>query len=275
MNTIDAKPQTSLGDSVTLVRRSYPEVNALIRTNPNCQKTFVDIIYGKQNLIDADPPLPAAKRRPRSAVSGASGDRTTNRRRRNISEPLVRPDDAADTGPGFDKAFVDDRQQRSRRERLAQAARGAEFERHAQEVRRRRVEVGKGVSRHRNQRNRRRAFVEYPDRFETAHARHEDVDQHQVEAAVFQRTKPGFAAIGYRHVKAVTLEIDLDGRTDLGIVIDDENACHVSPPEADNVPSIILRSQPSRGRLVWWEAPVASATTSGSMKAANAAWPLP
>ena len=51
MNTIDAKPQTSLGDSVTLVRRSYPEVNALIRTNPKCQKTFVDVIYGKQNLI--------------------------------------------------------------------------------------------------------------------------------------------------------------------------------------------------------------------------------
>jgi hypothetical protein len=62
MNTIDAKPQTSLGDSVTLVRRSYPEVNALICTNPKCQKTFVDVIYGKQNLIDADPPLPRQRR---------------------------------------------------------------------------------------------------------------------------------------------------------------------------------------------------------------------
>ena len=60
MNTIDAKPQTSLGDSVTLVRRSYPEVNALIRTNPKRQKTFGTVIYGKQSLIDADPPLPAA-----------------------------------------------------------------------------------------------------------------------------------------------------------------------------------------------------------------------
>jgi hypothetical protein len=29
----------------------------------------------------------------------------------------------------------------------------------------------------------------------------------------------------------VTLEIDLDGRADHGIVIDDENACHVSPRE--------------------------------------------
>jgi hypothetical protein len=61
MNTIDAKPQTSLGDSITLVRRSYPEVNALIRTNPKCQENFIDGIYGKQILIDADPPLPAAK----------------------------------------------------------------------------------------------------------------------------------------------------------------------------------------------------------------------
>ena len=61
MNTIDAKPQTSLGDSVTLVRRSYPEVNALIRTNPKCQENFVNVIYGKQSLINADLPLPAAK----------------------------------------------------------------------------------------------------------------------------------------------------------------------------------------------------------------------
>ena len=52
MNTIDAKPQTSLGDSVTLVRRSYPEVNALIRTNPKCQENFIDGIYGKQSLTD-------------------------------------------------------------------------------------------------------------------------------------------------------------------------------------------------------------------------------
>ena len=89
--------------------------------------------------------------------------------------------------------------------------------------------LAKRVSRHRNQRNGRRTLVEYPDRFEAAHVRHEDVDEHQVEAGIFQRTKPGFAAIGYRHVKAVTLKIDLDGRADQGIVIDDKNACHVSP----------------------------------------------
>ena len=63
-----------------------------------------------------------------------------------IEEPLARLDGAAEARAGFSKTFVNDRQQRSRRERLAQAARGTEFERHAQEVRRGRVEVGKGVS---------------------------------------------------------------------------------------------------------------------------------
>jgi hypothetical protein len=71
MNTIDAKPQTSLGDSVTLVRRSYPEVNALIRINPNCQKTFVDGIYGKQILTDPGRRSGQQRRRPRSAMRGA------------------------------------------------------------------------------------------------------------------------------------------------------------------------------------------------------------
>ena len=74
-----------------------------------------------------------------------------------------------------------------------------------------------------------RTLVEYPDRLKAAHVRHEDVDEHQVEAGLFQCTKPGFAAIGYRHVKALALKIDLDGRADHGIVINDKNACHVSP----------------------------------------------
>jgi len=106
-------------------------------------------------VLPKQAPVPRRqRRRSRKAVSGASSRRTIDRRRRrNIREPLVRLDDAAEAGPGFGKTFVNDRQQRPRRERLAQAARGAEFER------RRRVEVGKGVSRHRNQRNRRRALV--------------------------------------------------------------------------------------------------------------------
>ena len=48
------------------------------------------------------------------------------------------------------------------------------------------------------------------------------------ESRFFQGTKPGFAAIGYCYFEAMTLETDLDGRADQGIVIDDENACHVS-----------------------------------------------
>jgi hypothetical protein len=76
MNTIDAKPQTSLGDRVTLVRRSYPEVNALIRTNPKCQENFVDGIYGKQSLTDPGRRSRQQRRRPRMAASGASNRRS-------------------------------------------------------------------------------------------------------------------------------------------------------------------------------------------------------
>src|SRR6185436_19581102 len=175
----------------------------------------------------ADVELSIDRVRPPIAAHRAT-ERSVPGRQRKL-QSLVRLDDAAETGPGFGKTFVNDCQQRSRRERLAQATRGAEFERHAQKVRRRRVEVGKGVSRHRHQRHRWRTLVEYPDRFEAAHVRHEDVDQHEIEAGVFQRAKPGFAAIGYRHVEAVTLKIDLDGRADHWIVIDDKNASHVSP----------------------------------------------
>jgi hypothetical protein len=59
------------------------------------------------------------------------------------------------------------------------------------------------VTGHCDQRNRRRALVKYPDRFETAHVRHEDIDDHQVEARSFQRAMSGFAAIGDRYFKAV------------------------------------------------------------------------
>jgi hypothetical protein len=59
---------------------------------------------------------------------------------------LVGLNGAAEAGAGFGQTFVDDCQQRSRRERLAQSARGAELERHTQEVRRRRIEIGKRVS---------------------------------------------------------------------------------------------------------------------------------
>lgn len=51
-------------------------------------------------------------------------------------------------------------------------------------------------------------------------------------------SKPGFAAIGYRHIKEVTFETYLDGRADHGIVIDEKHACHASPTEIDSVISM-------------------------------------
>lgn len=41
----------------------------------------------------------------------------------------------------------------------------------------------------------------YPDRFEATHVRHEDIDNHQIEAGILQGTEPGFAPIADRHLK--------------------------------------------------------------------------
>jgi hypothetical protein len=45
-----------LGVCATLVRRRYPEVNAPTRKIRKAEKTFVDVSYGKQSLIDATAP---------------------------------------------------------------------------------------------------------------------------------------------------------------------------------------------------------------------------
>jgi hypothetical protein len=60
MNTRLTRRQTSLSDRATLVLPRYPEVNALMRTDAKAQKTFVNVIYGKQSLIDAGAGLGAA-----------------------------------------------------------------------------------------------------------------------------------------------------------------------------------------------------------------------
>jgi hypothetical protein len=72
--------------------------------------------------------------------------------------------------------------------------------------------------------------VEYPDRLEAAHVRHENIDDHQVEGRAFQRPKSGFTAVGDGHLKIVSLKIDLDGHADHWIVVDDENTLHAGPP---------------------------------------------
>jgi hypothetical protein len=137
----------------------------------------------------------------------------------------------------FRQAFVDHGQERRRSERLAQAARRAEFKRHPQEIGRRRIEVGKGVARHRDQRNARGAFVEDSDRLEAAHVRHENVDNHQVEPAALQRPQPGVAAVGDRDLEIVPSQIDVDGHADRRIIVHNENALHAVSPRLDPLAS--------------------------------------
>ena len=73
--------------------------------------------------------------------------------------------------------------------------------------------------------------MENPDRLEAAHVRHENVDDHQIDAAAVERTKPRFAAIGHHHLEVVTFQKDLDGHADHRIVVDDENARHDMPQQ--------------------------------------------
>src|SRR6266702_1286669 len=121
------------------------------------------------------------------------------------------------------EAILDGDLQRSRCERLAQATRRAELQRHPQEVGSRRIQVCEGVARQRDQRNGGRAFVKDPDRFKAAHVRHEDIDDHQIELFVFEGSKSCLSAVGDRHPKIVPLEIDLDGHAYQRVVVDNEN----------------------------------------------------
>ena len=59
--------------------------------------------------------------------------------------------------------------------------------------------------------------------------RHEDIDNHQVEGCAVKRPKPGFAAIGDRHLEAVPFKKDLDSHTNHWVVVDHKNTRHVSP----------------------------------------------
>src|ERR1700742_358659 len=127
----------------------------------------------------------------------------------------------------FCQTFVDCREQRVRRERLAQAERCAKFEGHSEKVGRGVVEARKGVAGHRDQRNLGRAFVEHPDRLKAAHMRHEDIDEHDVECRAFQRANPCLTAVGDGYFKALTLKTDLNGHAHHWIVIDHENTRHL------------------------------------------------
>src|SRR5882724_946665 len=127
MNTIDATPEHSFGGRATLCPEHYPFVNGMLRTNTMRIKKISNSAYGKQILNDACGAR--AQRRADKVCTTKSGYE--------ICKWLARPDNAREAGAGFGKTLIDDSQQCHRRKRLAQAARRPEFERHAQEVRRR------------------------------------------------------------------------------------------------------------------------------------------
>jgi hypothetical protein len=62
--------------------------------------------------------------------------------------------------------------------------------------------------------------VEYPDRLEAAHVRHEHVDQHHVESRGFKRAETRIATLGNDDLEAVLLQTDLNGRANHWVVID-------------------------------------------------------
>src|SRR5260221_246683 len=167
MNTTDPAPPHSSDVPPCFLTR-YPSVNLVPRKNTRTRESGrespIDVVMVNRIL-----PAPAAKHMPGSPTTLA------------VSGPLSRRHCVRVAQSAFGKAFVDQRQQCDRRERLAQASHRAEFESHSQEVRRRRVEIRKGISRHRNQRNSRRALVEYPDRFQAAPMPPEHVCTRQAE----------------------------------------------------------------------------------------------
>src|SRR6202035_4787659 len=124
------------------------------------------------------------------------------------------------------ETFIDGGQQRMRRERLAQAACGAEFEGHFEKIRRGYRGIRKCIAGHRNQRNRRRTFVEYPNGLETTHMRHENIDEHQVERRCFKRMNPRFTAVSDGDFEALAFKTELNSLANHWVVIDQENTRH-------------------------------------------------
>ena len=86
--------------------------------------------------------------------------------------------------------------------------------------------VGEGIAGHRDDRDTRRPLVKDPDRFEAAHMRHKDIDQHHVEGGLFESAHAGISPVGNGDIKTLALEIDLDGSAHHGVVIDHENTRH-------------------------------------------------
>src|ERR1700730_15816616 len=138
------------------------------------------------------------------------------------------------------RTCVDHAEQGRWRKRLAQAARRAKFLSHSREVGTGRVRNREGGSGNRDQRHARRVLVEHPDRFETAHIGHEDIDNHQIERYLLEGGETLGSTIGDRDPKTIPLEPSANGQTDMRIVIDYQNAAH------SNSPHVLVRSTDPR-----------------------------
>ena len=64
------------------------------------------------------------------------------------------------------------------------------------------------------------AFVEYADRLEAAHVRHEDVDQHDVEGLGSKLAHSRLTTVGNGDFHALPFQADFDGHRDHRIVVD-------------------------------------------------------
>ena len=65
---------------------------------------------------------------------------------------------------------------------------------------------------------------------EAAHLRHEDVDDHRIEAVAFERGEAGGAAVGKHRLEAVPLQRQLDRQGYQRIVIDYQYTLHCGAP---------------------------------------------
>ena len=109
---------------------------------------------------------------------------------------------------------------------LRRHLRRTEAERHFQASQIFGFRAGKGVTGDRDQRDRRRALVKYPDRLETAHVRHEDIDDHQVERRVVERREAVGPAVRDRDPETAPLEPGAYRKAGMKVVIDNQNATH-------------------------------------------------
>ena len=72
--------------------------------------------------------------------------------------------------------------------------------------------------------------MKQPDRLEAAHGRHQDIDDHQIETGLIQRSQAVGAAIRDRDPEPIPLQPRGDRETDMPVIIDHENATHGGLP---------------------------------------------